>query len=1195
MRIDNIPQNIDVEVAGDNGMLQGMTEGLPTNIDLEINHHNEETPEGQLAAIEPQQTPQGEPSPAAADAPEDATQQPEESKGFLDYLLDVGKGIANGPVNSVNETIDLAGTLAQGGEEFNVVEAAAEHGIDMENFGPTETGAGKAAEQLSTFLSGFLTGGALLKGVKLLQGSTKAATLARGAAKSFYSTVTSFDGHEEMLSNAIQESPALQNVITEALAVDKDDNELVARLKHGFEDLGIGMALESALAVVGVYRASKAGSKATKDQIYSETVEHIRQAREEAGEVAADAASGGKGVSEDAKSLLHAEAAQEAKGAKGVQTMDTLSATEAAKDSFRPDSLINPGTLKDLIGDGKAASLDDALNILARGSTTGRVTGRDILHSEHGFDFLKHVQETVESGATKQAPAEALDSLSSTTDDLVQRYGMDTKTIQSFAEKAITSGEAEAVKASAQTLGELKTAMDFFTGEFLKIARKLHVNPASVSMQEKLDLAMLKKNIDSVYKASDELAANGAKAEGQKAFQWHASPSNLSEEQIRSFLTHEGWNHDNMARIARDAVINADNKGAIAQAVNTMSTGTKLGIFQEFRISNMLSGPMTMVANAGSNFMKALLMPTERYLAGVMTKDKALRQEAIDTLSGLYTYFTDSMKLAKKAFRTEDGLLEGAGAVGKMESNGAQITYDNIRAMMLDGKPRGTQLNTMQELIASSAGVLGPYLRLPSRILVGTDEFFKQLNFRASLSASLRREAMEGGLKDAQAIESYVNEQMRLATTGRGAARNDEALKPYLEYARQATWTQDLGEQTIAGGFQRYANDHPMIRVVVPFIKTPANILRDFVAHTPAIGQLSRDYRAALAAGGEQAALARAKMATGSLMWAGAVSLAMSGAITGSPPKDPKQRKALEATGWQPYSIKIGDGYYSYKRYDPAGMVLSLAADLTIAGQNMTEANYENLASSLVVAIANGVTSKTFMKDVAEAVGFITDADAKPADFLKTQATTLIPFSAAARFTRQYMTGENDPMREARSIMDNVLNTIPGFHDDLPAKRNWITGEPVDYRLIPRDKHDTVLDEMNRMAEAVQGPPAYTLHGVGLTPAQYSRLCELHGTVTIQGKTLHEALETLFDSQQYDINRDVLADPPSDKDQSPRALMIKRVVNAFRKEAQDQLIDEDPELAQSIRQNDFQRQMTKRGEMTKSNQQELLAALVDDM
>ena len=65
-------------------------------------------------------------------------------------------------------------------------------------------------------------------------------------------------------------------------------------------------------------------------------------------------------------------------------------------------------------------------------------------------------------------------------------------------------------------------------------------------------------------------------------------------------------------------------------------------------------------------------------------------------------------------------------------------------------------------------------------------------------------------------------------------------------------------------------------------------------------------------------------------------------------------------------------------------MVLSLAADLTAARQNMTEANYENLASSLVVAIADGVTSKTFMKDVSEAIGYITDADANLQDFAKT-------------------------------------------------------------------------------------------------------------------------------------------------------------------------------------------------------------------
>lgn len=1172
MSIDSIPNSMDIELTGENGslspdMLQGMAEELPQNINVNIDDPADTLG---LSASAPLAEPQATPAAAPATPEEDK----QEDKSFLDYLMDVGKGIANGPVNAANETIDLIGTMAQGGEEFDVVQTAAEYGVDMGNFGETETAPGKMAQDISTFLAGFLTGGALLKGAKLLQGSSKAAIVGRGAAKSFYSTVTGFDGHEEMLSNAMQESPALRNVITENLAVSKDDNELVGRLKHGFEDLGIGMALEAAIAIVGVYRASKAATKAAKEQVYTETVERIRQTREEAVSV----------HSPDTVS---------------PSTPPATGAKAPLKDVFRPDSLIDPAALKSLVGDGKAKTIGEALDTLARNDARHRVTGLDILRSEHGFDFIKHVKESLkEAGSSKEAVTvtdDVVSSLTSSTDELVQRYGMNSKAVQEYAGQAIASGEVTVASKTAQTFDDMKTALDFCTEEFLKIARKLHANPASVSMQEKLDLATLKKNIDSVYKAGDELAATGATTEAKEAFKWHPSPTNLSEEQIRSYLTREGWTHENTARIARDVVINADNKGAIAQAVNTLSTGTKLGILQEFRISNMLSGPMTMAANAGSNFLKSLLMPTEQYLSGVFTRDKALRQEAIDTLSGLYTYFTDSMKLAHKAFKAESGILEGAGSVGKMETNGAQITYDNIKSMMLDGKPRGTQLTTIQELMASSAGVLGPYLRLPSRILVSTDEFFKQLNFRASLSASLRREAMEGGLKDAQRIDAYVKEQMSLATTGRGTVRNEEALKPYLEYARQATWTQDLGEHTYAGGFQRYANDHPLMRVVVPFIKTPANILRDFVAHTPVIGQMSKQYRAALAAGGEQAALARAKMATGSLMWAGAVCLAISGSITGSPPKDPKQRKALEATGWQAHSIKIGDSYYSYRRYDPAGMVLGLAADLAVAGQHLTEARYSELTASAILALANNVTSRTYMQDVAEVVNFITDEEAKPELFMRNQATTLIPFSAATRYARQYMTGEDDPMREVRGIMEAILNTVPGFHDDLPAKRNWITGEPVDYRLIPRDKHDPVLDEMNRMAQAVNGPPAYTLHGVDLTAGQYSRLTELHGTVTIQGKTLHEALGELFDSPQYDIERMTLADPPSDKDQSPRALMIKRVINAYRREAQDQLIDGEPKLAQSIRQNDYQRQMTKRGQMTRANQQELLAALVDDM
>ena len=102
-----------------------------------------------------------------APAPSPDTSPTDDDLSFFDYVGDVIKGIANGPVNSVNETIDLAGTILNGGEEVDVAKATKGSGwlTDMSNFGETQTSAGKFAEDISTFVSGFVTGGKLLEGI----------------------------------------------------------------------------------------------------------------------------------------------------------------------------------------------------------------------------------------------------------------------------------------------------------------------------------------------------------------------------------------------------------------------------------------------------------------------------------------------------------------------------------------------------------------------------------------------------------------------------------------------------------------------------------------------------------------------------------------------------------------------------------------------------------------------------------------------------------------------------------------------------------------------------------------------------------------------------------------------------------------------------------------------------------------------
>ena len=65
----------------------------------------------------------------------------------------------------------------------------------------------------------------------------------------------------------------------------------------------------------------------------------------------------------------------------------------------------------------------------------------------------------------------------------------------------------------------------------------------------------------------------------------------------------------------------------------------------------------------------------------------------------------------------------------------------------------------------------------------------------------------------------------------------------------------------------------------------------------------------------------------GALMYTTMGGLAASGVVTGGGARDPQQRALDIATGWRPYSIKIGDKYISYQRLDPFSTVLGLAAD----------------------------------------------------------------------------------------------------------------------------------------------------------------------------------------------------------------------------------------------------------------------------
>src|SRR3546814_11622735 len=75
------------------------------------------------------------------------------------------------------------------------------------------------------------------------------------------------------------------------------------------------------------------------------------------------------------------------------------------------------------------------------------------------------------------------------------------------------------------------------------------------------------------------------------------------------------------------------------------------------------------------------------------------------------------------------------------------------------------------------------------------------------------------------------------------------------------------------------------------------------------LAPMVKEWRRDFAAGGARRDLAIAKVMVGSGVGATIAELAAKGIVTGSAPSDDKQRRLLLATGWQPYSNKIGAKY----------------------------------------------------------------------------------------------------------------------------------------------------------------------------------------------------------------------------------------------------------------------------------------------
>lgn len=620
----------------------------------------------------------------------------------------------------------------------------------------------------------------------------------------------------------------------------------------------------------------------------------------------------------------------------------------------------------------------------------------------------------------------------------------------------------------------------------------------------------------------------GARAETGRALNAFAIPAGAEAGQISRLKgiveTLNGHDTDQLA----DVLSGVDSLSGVNKLTREYTTSRVMGVAQELFVNSILSGVRTHVVNAMGNVLfqgmnvaeTALAARIGRFLPGDTHVELG---EASAMLYGMLDGWKDGLRLAKRAFKSG----EPADASAKFETQTRRAI--SSRNLLPPDAPLG---------LARAVDALGTFIRLPTeRVMLPIDEFFKATANRSELS----RQAYLSAMREAQA-NAMTPEQIAEHIRKFMEAPPREALAAAGDFSRYAAFQAPLGP---AGKLMTAAlNRIPGARLIAPFIQTPINLLKAGLFERSPLAVFSADFRAAIREGGPRRDLALARVSMGTLTVGSAAMAAGSGLITGGGPQDPKARKVLEATGWQPYSIVITDPstgkttYQSYARAEPLAYVIGATADAT---EMLAYADYDDelktdqeklniIAASVVAGVANNTMSKTFMSGVMDFSEMLNDPKRHVASWGGRMASALIPYSS---FRRDAARMQDPYIREAWTLNEQVRASsgLPGYSENLPPRRDFF-GEPIRYRggsflgiMSPfpdsQGKKDGIVDEVARVMQTTREVPltmpGRRVDGMLLTVEEYDELVRIgRQEPTFSGSTFKDQLRDLFASPAYE-------------------------------------------------------------------------------
>lgn len=460
----------------------------------------------------------------------------------------------------------------------------------------------------------------------------------------------------------------------------------------------------------------------------------------------------------------------------------------------------------------------------------------------------------------------------------------------------------------------------------------------------------------------------------------------------------------------------------------------------------------------------------------------------------------------------------------------------------------------------------------PHRMLEAADRFFVTLNrgmLTHSRAYSLARQAADkAGIRPgSKQFADFMSKQMAQERI----TMSPKIQQEILDEARKGVFRGEPGK--IANWVNSGKKISPAMNFVVPFVSTPANVLRAGYEHTPvslAVKGARRlaGNKEAFGTTSREQTMTAARGAFGLLATAPLAYLAATGRLSGAGSNDQSTRDQQFESGWRPHSVKLplpneaaallgaerspdGEYWVSYNLIQPLAFQASLVANAFEAYEDQlrkgTKATREQDLTEMTAAIgqrvAKSALSQSYFTGLFGLMEAVNDKEGSAMRWAKDLARGFVPMSG---FQRNLQRAVDPVVRSPRGMKESLMADIPGLSQQVPAqigrwgqesqrsgniaRRSFMVPEIEPATMDPIDQ------ELARLGVAV-GRPSDTLNlrtGALGTSRQLTR-DEATQLQVARGSSVRAALEQIINAPSY-------ANLP----ESVQRLLVERAIDGAR-------------------------------------------------